>query len=86
MCDSTPDISHRDQHALVIRHVIGGEVEESFLGFFEMDGKAAQSIVSGILDGWEETWTEVRGLQGNLIRQRKCDGGCENMRSKEIVS
>jgi len=33
----------------------------------------------------EETWAEVRGLQGNLVRQRKCDGGCENRRSDETL-
>jgi len=78
MWDSTPDISHRDQHALVTRHVTRGEVKESFLGFFEWMEKPVNCVWN--LGRCKETSTEVQGLQGNLIRQRKCDGGCENRR------
>ena len=83
MWDSTPDISHRDQHALVTRHVTRGEVKESFLGFFEWMEKPVNCVWN--LGRCKETSTEVQGLQGNLIRQRKCDGGCENRRWEETL-
>jgi len=50
MCDSTPDISYRDQHALVIQHVTGGEVKDSFPGFLKWSEKLHSPVVSGILD------------------------------------
>ena len=55
MCDSTPDISHQDQHSLVVRYVTVKEgkfsVKETFLGYMKLEGKDAESIEEGIRTG-----------------------------------
>ena len=49
MCDSTPDISCRDQHALVILHMTGGEVKDSFPGFLKWSEKPHSQL---FLESW----------------------------------
>ena len=48
MCDSTPDISHTDQMALLVRYVTIqnsiAQVKESFLTFFTLSEKTAAEI------------------------------------------
>lgn len=55
MCDSTPDVSHQDQHSLVVRYVTVKEgkfsVKETFLGYMKLEGKDAESIEEGIRTG-----------------------------------
>ena len=57
MCDSTPDVSHQDQHSLVVRYVMVKEgqfsVKETFLGFMKLEGKNAEAIEQGIRSGLE---------------------------------
>ncbi|XP_068225006.1 zinc finger MYM-type protein 1-like, partial [Palaemon carinicauda] len=55
MCDSTPDISHQDQHSLVVRYVTVKQgkisVKDPFLGYMNLEGKDAESIEEGIRKG-----------------------------------
>lgn len=55
MCDSTPDISHQDQHSLVVRYMVLKEeqpsVKEAFLDFMNFSGKDAEAIEEGICNG-----------------------------------
>ena len=49
VCDSTPYISHRDQHALVIRHVTVGDVTQSYSDFFKWTEKPHSQLC---LESW----------------------------------
>ena len=68
MCDSTPDISHTDQMALIVRYVTIqngiAQVKESFLNFFPLRGKTAAEISRSILDELEVNNLDVMMCRG----------------------
>ena len=66
--DSTPDISHVDQMAFVIRYVKiknqEVEVKEMFLKFFPLYGKKAEEITTSILEELQENDLNVMMCRG----------------------
>ena len=68
MCDSTPDISHTDQMALIVRYVTIqngiAQVKESFMNFFPLRGKTAAEISRSILDELEVNNLDVMMCRG----------------------
>lgn len=72
MFDSTPEVSHTDQMCEVIRyvHIENGEVAvtQSFLGFFEIEGKTAAELTQQIFKQLQED-----GIDINLCRSQCYD-------------
>ena len=68
MCDSTPDISHTDQMALIFRYVTIqngiAQVKESFLNFFPLRCKTAAEISRSILNRLEVNNLDVMMCSG----------------------
>ena len=68
MCDSTADISHTDQMALIVRYVTIhngiAQVKKSFLNFFPLRGKTAAEIFRSILDELEVYNLDVMMCRG----------------------
>ena len=70
MCDITPDISHTDQMALIVKYVTIqngiAQVKESFLNFFPLRGKTAAEISRSILDELEVNNLDVMMCRGKV--------------------
>jgi len=66
--DSTPDVSHTDQMAFVVRYVkveeSKAQTKESFLNFFPLNEKTAEEITNSILNELHENGLDVMMCSG----------------------
>jgi len=68
LLDSTPDVSHSDQMAFVVRYVeveeSEAQVKESFLNFFSLPGKTAEEITDSIFNDIHANHLDVMMSRG----------------------
>jgi len=68
MCESTPDVSHTDQMAFMVRYVTTEnsivQVKESFLHFFPLHGKTAAGTIQASLDEVKQNDLDVMMCRG----------------------
>ena len=63
LLDSTPNLSHIDQMALIVRYVkvdsSEAQIKESFLNFFPLHRKNADEIIKSILDELQQNGSDI---------------------------
>ena len=69
LCDSTPDVSHREQLSQIIRYVEKDnetktiEVKERFINFIEIHGKKSEDITNSILKSLEDNGLDIQNCR-----------------------
>jgi len=70
LLDITPDVSHTNQMAFVVRYVkVEGsetQIKESFLNFLPLHGKTAEEITNSILNDPHENDLDVMMCKGQV--------------------
>ena len=68
LLDNTPDVSHIDQMALIVRYVKvdsnAVQIKESFLNFFPLYRKSADEIIKSILDELQQNGLDIMTCRG----------------------
>ena len=68
LLDSTPDVSHIDQMALIVRYVkvdsIEVQIKELFLNFFPLHRKNADKIIKSMLDELQQNSLDITTCRG----------------------
>ena len=68
LLDSTPDVSHIGQIALIVRYLIVDssevQIKESFLNFFSLHRKSADEIIKAILDELQQNGLDIMMCRG----------------------
>ena len=66
LLDCTPDASHQEQMSLIIRYVekTSGCIEESFLGFLEVNDTTGQGLFDAILEELKNLDLDVDNVRG----------------------
>ena len=93
LLDSTPDVSHIDQMAFVVRYVkVDGsemQIKESFLNFFPLHGKTAYEITKSVLNELQESGLDIMMCRGQAYDNASTMAGIHSgvqRRIKEINS
>ena len=88
--DSTPDISKVDQYALIIRYISEAkdqnlEIKESFITFFEIEGKSSSMITEGILKVLKSESIPLKNCRGQVYDNASVLSGIHTGVQKKIL-
>ena len=73
MVDETPDCSHQEQLCIVLRYVLGGDVEERLLRVTEANKTTSEALFTIVSTALQELDIDVNNLRG------QCYDGASNV-------
>ena len=62
--DSTPDLSHVDQLTIIVRYLLGGEPDERFLTFLQLESHKAETLASDLLQYFGKECIDFNDCRG----------------------
>ncbi|XP_063910511.1 zinc finger MYM-type protein 1-like [Zophobas morio] len=77
--DSTPDFSHEDQLALILRIVkVDGQTIERFIGFISLDDHSSKNLEEIVLEALKEMEIDIKYCRGQSYDNASNMSGCYN--------